>query len=199
MKVEIPQSAFIGTCGEGFLISAWQGGGSGSLLCFCYYYSGWKEQGCLVVVPLLTSAYSTVWRDSCNCWMVVKTLIVHWDSSETYPSGEKRRGPLLSPGGQTVQASHVESMDTVSDRGGLLPPRRNESSASQLALLWKGRSLISALGLCYHGWCCNLFFLWGLSGVEWLLSKTFLSCKVALFLVLCLREQAFQEGLFFFF
>lgn len=31
MKVETPQSAFTDTCGKGLLITAWKGGGSGSL------------------------------------------------------------------------------------------------------------------------------------------------------------------------
>lgn len=40
------------------------------------------------------------------------------------------------------------------------------------------------------------FFLWSLAGEEWLLSKNFLSCKAAPFLVLLLERAGFCWGFF---
>lgn len=148
-------------------------GKSGSLLDFCWYHHGWERQAC---------PRTALHMNFLAWWWMTLLLLGDCDSPDlAFPNTTPRRmgkSPHYHWVEVDVQVPHVVFTETA---GNMV---RN-------SLTWG--YLFSPLGLCYQVWGWSFsFFLWCLAKVEQFLSKFFLSCCAATFLILWLKTAGFS-------
>lgn len=160
---------------------------SGSLLCLCYYHSGWKEQGCLVVIPLVTPFTAQCGRMLVTAGWWWK----HWFSTGTPltpPQWGKEEGPLVitkwawSPGFPCSIHWYF-----VRQRG--LVTTQQE---------WKFcLPTCPSLHLAFVSMVLRFFFFqWCLVGVEWLWSKTLYLARLPYSWSFAWESRLFRRFLF---